>query len=133
RTFIIAIVAITYLLGLLKPPSVFALGVWCFSGFAALFPLIFAALYWKGLTKAGAYAGILATISAWLYFFLDAASKGVPAIRTYTVDLTVGGQTYETMAVLWIFLASAVATVAVSLVTPKPNTETLAKFFPNAN
>lgn len=133
RTFIIAIVAITYLLGLLKPPSVFALGVWCFSGFAALFPLIFAALYWKGLTKAGAYAGILATISAWLYFFLDAASEGVPAIRTYTVDLTVGGQTYETMPVLWIFLASAAALVAVSLVTPKPKAETLAKFFPAAD
>lgn len=133
RTFIIAIVAVTYLLSLFKPPSVFALGVWCFSGFAALFPLILAALYWRGLTKWGAYASVLATISAWLYFFLDAAVGGVKAIRTYTVDITVGGQTYETMAVLWIFLASAIALVAVSLVTPRPKDATLAKFFPTSD
>ncbi|MEO1497327.1 MAG: sodium:solute symporter family protein [Planctomycetota bacterium] len=130
RGFIIGIVAVTYLLGLLKPPSVFALGVWCFSGFASLFPLVFASLYWRGLTKAGAYACVLAAISAWTYFFVDAASGGVKAIRTYTVDVPLGGQTYETMPVLWIFLASATALIVVSLVTPKPKAETLAKFFP---
>ncbi len=51
RTFIILIVAVTYGLSLFKPPSVFALGVWCFSGFSALFPLVVAALYWQRLTK----------------------------------------------------------------------------------
>ena len=135
RTFIIAIVIVTYLVSLLPNPSVFAMGVWCFSGFSALFPLVFAALYWRGLTKAGAYACVLATIGAWGYFFADAVGRAIKAgnptpIRTYTVDLTLGGQTYETMAVLWIVLASTIAMVVVSLVTPKPKTDTLVKFFP---
>jgi SSS family solute:Na+ symporter len=38
RGFIIGIVAVTYLLGLSNNRSVFALAVWCFSGFSALFP-----------------------------------------------------------------------------------------------
>ena len=52
RGFIIGIVLITYLLSLSNRSSVFALAVWCFSGFSSLFPLIFAAVYWKRLTKA---------------------------------------------------------------------------------
>lgn len=137
RSFIIGIVAVTYLLSLLKPPSVFALGVWCFSGFSALFPLVLASLYWRGLTKAGAYASVLAAIGAWAWFFSDAVGRAVEAgnptpIRTYTVDITLAGQTYDTMPVLWIFLASAVALVVVSLVTPRPKDATLAKFFPGS-
>ncbi|MEM6799533.1 MAG: sodium:solute symporter family protein, partial [Planctomycetota bacterium] len=56
RGFIIGIVALTYLLSLSNNRSVFALAVWCFSGFSSLFPLVFASVYWRGLTKAGAYA-----------------------------------------------------------------------------
>lgn len=130
RGFIIGVVVVTYLLSLLKPPSVFALGVWCFSGFSSLFPLVFAALYWRRLTKAGAYAGILATIAAWGYFFSDAVGRAVEAgnptpIRTYTLD--VGG--YEVMPVAAIFLASLIALVGVSLVTKPPQEQTLKKFF----
>ena len=55
RIFIVVIVALTYLVSLVAPQNVFDLAVWCFSGFGALFPLIFAALYWKRATKAGAY------------------------------------------------------------------------------
>ena len=128
RGFIIAIVAVTYFFSLYEPPSVFALGVWCFSGFASLFPLVFAALYWRGLTKAGAYACVLSTIAAWLYLFRE---SGYGANRTYTLDLTLGGTTYELMPVAGIFAASVVSLVVVSLVTPKPSKETLAKFFPS--
>ena len=39
RSFIVAIVIITYLLSLLQPPHIFDLAVWCFSGFASLVPL----------------------------------------------------------------------------------------------
>ena len=48
RLFIVAIVALTYALAMaLKDANVFDLAVWCFSGFGALFPVVFAALYWK--------------------------------------------------------------------------------------
>nr|WP_146402207.1 sodium:solute symporter family protein [Pseudobythopirellula maris] len=127
RAFIIGIVAITYGLSLFEPRSVFTLGIWCFSGFSALFPLVFAAIYWRGLTKAGAYACVLTAIGVWVYLFRE---SGYGANGSYTVDLPLGGVTYETMPVATMVLASTVALVVVSLVTPKPKAETLAKFFP---
>ena len=56
RLFIIAIVALTYLLSLFPPPNIFDLAVWCFSGFASLFPLVVAAVYWRRTTRAGRLA-----------------------------------------------------------------------------
>ena len=60
RLFIIGIVLVTYLLSLAEPRRVFQMGVWCFSGFSSLFPLVFAAVYWRRLTAAGAFAGVIA-------------------------------------------------------------------------
>ena len=124
RLFIIAIVAMTYGLSLLRPPSVFALGVWCFSGFASLFPLVVAAVYWRRLTKWGALASVLATIGTWGYFFGQAVHRAVQVgnpgpIRTFTVDITIGGQTYETMPVATIFACSLVTLCG----APHPPTE----------
>lgn len=135
RGFIVAIVMVTYLLSLLKPPSVFALGIWCFSGFAALFPLVFAAVYWRRLTIWGAYAAILAAIVSWGFFFGDAVFEAIVAknpgpIRTYTVPVSIGGETYETMPVATIFLCSLLAMIIVSLLTKSPSAATLEKFFP---
>ncbi len=130
RLFIIGIVALTYAISLGPVRSVFAMAVWCFSGFSALFPLVFASLYWKGLTKAGAYASVIATVATWIYLFRD---SGYAEDRTYTVDITLGGTTYETMPVASMFLASALALVVVSLITPKPSDETLQKFFRESN
>ena len=63
RCFIVAIVAVTYGLAMLaKNANVFDLAIWCFSGFSALFPVIFAALYWKRTTKQGAIASIIAAL-----------------------------------------------------------------------
>ena len=48
RSFVIVIVAITCVLALVamaRGANVFDLAVWCFSGFSALFPLVFAAVY----------------------------------------------------------------------------------------
>ena len=47
RLFVIAIFAITYVLSLVSARSIFALAVWSFTGFAALFPVVVAALFWK--------------------------------------------------------------------------------------
>ncbi|TWT31014.1 Sodium/proline symporter [Posidoniimonas corsicana] len=127
RGFIIGIVAVTYLLSLSNNKSVFNLGVWSFSGFSSLFPLVFAALYWRGLTKAGAYACILTAIGMWSWLFYDSRFG---ADRDYTFDLTLGEAVYKLQPVAPIFVASAVALVAVSLVTPKPDPATLRKFFP---
>ena len=63
---VVAIVATAYLLSRNAPPTIYQLGVWCFSGFAGLFPLVFAALYWRRVTTAGAIASIVATLASWI-------------------------------------------------------------------
>ena len=129
RCFIVAIVTVTYLLSLtdIAQTRVFQLGIWCFSGFSSLFPLALLAVYWRGLTKWGAYAGVLTAAGVW-YSLFSASQFG--AIENWSVDLTLGGSTIHTMPVATMFIASAVMTIVVSLVTPKPSDETLAKFFP---
>ena len=127
RGFIIAIVLVTYLLSLGNYRSVFTLAVWCFSGFSSLFPLIFASVYWKRLTKPGAYACVIAAASVWCWLFYD---SGLGADREYTLKIPLGTEAYEVMPVAAIFLASSLAMVLVSLATSPPREETLAKFFP---
>ena len=126
RIFIVLVVGITYFLSLQGYRSVFSMAIWCFTGFASLFPLALAALYWKRLTAPGAMAGILATIGTWVYLFRESQWA---AIRDYTVKLHWGESEYEIMPVVVSFLACAVAMVAVSLVTRPPRESTLAKFF----
>ncbi len=62
RSFVIGVVLVTYILSLLLKDvqNVFDLAIWSFSGFAALTSLVFTALYWKGATKAGAFACVIA-------------------------------------------------------------------------
>ena len=127
RIFIIGIVAITYLLSLGNVRSVFAMGVWCFSGFSALFPIVFASLYWRGLSSAGAISGILAAIASWTFLFWKGLQ--VPVEQGGLAKFVVHVGAYEIMPVVVMFVCSAVTMVAVSLVTPKPKAETLAKFF----
>lgn len=126
RIFIIAIVAVTYGLSLFPQRGVFGLGVWCFSGFASLFPLVCAAIYWRRLTKAGAFAGILTTILVWSLLFWK---SGFGADSHYAVSFSFGNATYETMPVATIFICSLLAMVVVSLLTKPPSEQTLGKFF----
>lgn len=122
RAFIVAIVALTYLFSLFEPRRVFTLGVWCFSGFSSLFPLIFASLYWRRLTKAGAYAAVIAAGVTWLCLFADSDFAANPHYDF------LGLMPVATM----ITLATA-AMIIVSLMTKPPSEETLNKFFPKAD
>jgi SSS family solute:Na+ symporter len=118
RVFVVAIVALTYALAQLRPGSVFTLGVWCFSGFASLFPLVFAAVYWRRTTKAGAYACVLTAAGVWWWLF---AQSGYGAQGQF---LFLG-----MMPVATIIAASTAALVLVSLVTRPPSSATVQKFF----
>ena len=124
RIFVILIVAITYVLSLQGYRSVFTMAIWCFSGFAALFPLVFAALYWKRLTAAGAFSGILATVGSWTYLFWKSDWGANAEFALYPF-----GNAFPLMPVVAIFLCSLLAMVITSLVTKPPSEQTLAKFF----
>lgn len=118
RGFVVAIVVLTYVLSLvLFEKNVFDLAVWCFSGFAALTPLVLAALYWKRATKAGAYACIITVMVSWFIFYAMSGFGG-----EYTV---LGG----VMPVAFCWVLGAAAMVFVSLGTKPPSQETIAKFF----
>ena len=119
RGFVVGIVTLTYLLSLVATQNVFDLAVWCFSGFGALFPLVFAAVFWKRVTKAGAYACILAATLSWFYFF---AKSG------FGSELVLGP---GIMPVAVCFLISTAALIIVSLMTRPPSEETIKKFFPD--
>jgi len=119
RGFVVGIVTLTYLLSLVAPQNVFDLAVWCFSGFGALFPLVFAAVFWKRVTKAGAYACISAATLSWFYFF---AKSG------FGSELILGP---GIMPVAVCFLISTAALIIVSLLTRPPSEETIKKFFPD--
>jgi len=119
RSFIVIIVALTYLLAMaLKNANVFDLAIWCFSGFAALFPLVFAALYWKRATKAGAIACVLSALFSWLYFFHKSGYGGEYFIGPGIVPAAV------------CFLVSSTAMIGVSLLSSAPSSSTLERFFP---
>ena len=122
RLFIIAIVAITYGLAMVaKDANVFDLAIWCFSGFSALFPVVFAALYWKRATKQGVVASILAALVSWVYFFHLSGYGGEYFVGPGIVPAAI------------CFLFASVALVVVSLMTDPPSKETLKKFFPKLN
>ncbi|MGB0578136.1 MAG: sodium:solute symporter family transporter [Limisphaerales bacterium] len=122
RIFVIIVVLVSYLIAVYLKNSrgIFTLGVWCFSGFSALVPLVIGALYWRGTTKAGAYASIFAAAASWLYLF---AQSDYGANRGYLF--------LDMMPVASICIASTVALVVVSLVTKPLDDETLNKFFPS--
>jgi SSS family solute:Na+ symporter len=125
RGFILAIVAATYGLAvaLMNTAQVFALGVWCFSGFAGLFPLVVGAVYWKRTTAAGAISCILVTAATWCVLFY----RDIIAVKPPGADeeLLIAGM----MPVTLIIAASALTLVVVSLLTAKPSDATLKKFF----
>ncbi len=119
RTFIIVIVAVSYVLGIvLVGKSIFSLSIWCFTGYTGLFPIILAALYWRGLTAAGAQAGILTMIATWCYFFFASGDK-----------LYVPGTDWDILPVVPITLATTIVMIAVSVVTQKPSKQTLQRYF----
>lgn len=119
RVFILVIVAICFALAIYwRESRVFKLGVWCFSGFASLFPLLFAAIYWKRVTKAGAYASVLAAAVVWLWLFRESGF----GLRDEPSHL-------ELTPVTMIIAAATTALVVVSWLTRPPTKETLDKFF----
>jgi SSS family solute:Na+ symporter len=130
RLFILAMVLVTYVLSLF-PRAVFDLGIWSFSGFAGLVPLVLAAIYWRRLTAAGAVASVLATSGAWLVLFWR-ADWGMNKQYTFpeTPIRLIGDWSIPGMLpVVTIVVVATAALLSVSLVTRPPSDQTLRRFF----
>ena len=66
RAFVVVLTVLAYVVALRAPESIFALAIqYAFTGFAALSPLLVAALFWRGSTKWGALASTLWVAWPW--------------------------------------------------------------------
>jgi SSS family solute:Na+ symporter len=125
RAFIVLIVLVTYVLSLFPPPNVFDLAVWSFSGFASLFPLVFAAVYWRRVTRAGAIASVSVAAVTWCVLFYKGLVEPTLAGIHSREDYLILGM----MPVTIMFAAAAVTLVVVSLMTSPPPAHLVDRFF----
>ena len=118
RGFVLTILAVSFWLSLVVERSIFRLGIWSFSGFAALLPLALGALYWRRSTAAGARATILTALGLWIFFVIRGWNDP---------GYTVGGTGIMPAAVMLV--ATSAAMVVVSLLSKPPEPHRVARFF----
>ena len=108
RIFIVVFLAAAFTISQLTTRSIFDLGVWSLSGYAGLFPLVVAALYWRRSSASGALAALGTTAVLWAVLLIR--SQGVDG--EYTIADS------GVMPVVLIVAGSATALVVGSLARP---------------
>jgi len=141
RIFIVLITMFAYAIALRAPETIFELAIqYAFSGYAALSPLLVAALFWRGSTKWGALATTvwvaIAVIAVAIFQHLvPAPAPGPPTLvwslgGTEVLTRTPGGTAvFGFMPVVPMVIVSAILMYVVSLLTRKPAETTIAKYF----
>jgi solute:Na+ symporter, SSS family len=141
RLFIVLITIVAYLIALRAPQTIFDLAVqYAFSGYAALAPLLVAALFWKGSTKWGALASVVWSALAVAGVAVFQAILPTPAPGPPLVVWSVGGvevlsrtaggtAVFGFMPVVPMVIISALLMIIVSKMTAKPSQATLARYF----
>ena len=141
RIFIILITLFAYVVALRAPETIFELAIqYAFSGFAALSPLLVAALFWKGSTKWGALATTLWTVAtvvavAIFQHVVPAPAPGPPTVVWSPANIEVltrtpgGTAVFGFMPVVPMVIVSALLMIVVSQITRKPKAATLARYF----
>jgi sodium/proline symporter len=142
RAFVVILTVLAYAVALRLPASIFSVAVqYAFTGFAALSPLLVAALFWRGSTKWGALASTLWVVAGVLAVGVFQAAVPAPAPGPPTVVWSVGGwellarspggtSVVGFMPVVPMVLVSALLMIVVSWQTPKPSPGTIARYFP---
>ena len=141
RIFVVILTLFAYAVALRAPETIFELAIqYAFSGFAALSPLLIAALFWKGSSKWGALASTLwvaAAVVAVAAFqqLVPAPAPGPPVVYwsiggTEIISRTPGGTAvYGFMPVVPMVIISALLMIVVSKLTRKPSQKTVSKYF----
>ena len=139
RLFVIVLTVLAYLVALRAPATIFELAIqYAFSGYAALSPLLVAALFWRRSTRWGALAVTVWTAAA--VVAVAAFQYAIPAPARPVVVWSAGGldllvRTPGGTAVLGfspvvpMVLVSAGLMLVVSLATRPPSEPTLRRYF----
>jgi SSS family solute:Na+ symporter len=113
RVFVVLLTVAAYLIALASPQSIFDLAVqYAFSGYAALSPLLVAALFWTRSTKWGALSVAVWTAAAVLY------TARVPGALAW----------FGLMPVVPMTIVSGLLMIVVSLMTKPPSAATLQRY-----
>lgn len=129
RFFVLAIVLVAFVLSLF-PRAVFDLGLWSFSGFTGLFPLVLAAVYWRRLTAAGAIASVFVAGAVWLVLFMRSEFGANTRYLFPEAPLSLGPIVIPQMlSVVTIVVVSSLTLVIVSLLTRPPAEAILGRYF----
>jgi solute:Na+ symporter, SSS family len=143
RIFIVLITIVAYVIALNTPQSIFDLATqYAFAGYSSLFPLLVAALFWKGSTKWGAMASTVWTALAVLAVAIVQQTVPAPPPGQLIPLITIGGTDVVTRAVqgtlvfgmlpvVPMTLVSALLMYVVSRMTPasRPSAKTLDTYF----
>ncbi|HXT52784.1 MAG TPA: sodium:solute symporter family protein, partial [Thermoanaerobaculia bacterium] len=121
RAFVAIVLVVAWALSLVADRSLFRIGVWAFTGFAALLPLLVAALFWRRSTAVGGIASIVTAMATWAWFL---------ARGWRDPGYTVGGT--GLMPVVVVLAASTLAMVVGSIVSDAPSRERIERFIPAA-
>ena len=146
RAFVVGVTLVAYLVALTMPPSIFALATqYAFAGYAALTPLLVAALFWRRSTKWGALASAVWSGAAVLGVALIQNAVPAPPPGQEVVVLSIAGLDLITrvssgtlslgfLPVVPITIISAILMAAVSKLTAsaQPAGDTLARYFPTS-
>ena len=144
RIFVVLVTAIAYVIALRIPQSIFDVATqYAFAGYAALVPLLVAALFWKNSTRWGALATTLWTAAAVMAVAVIQNTIAAPPPGTSIVVWAIGDQNIITRGAAGTFvmgmlpvvpmtLISAMLMIVVSLATKefsKPGDATLRRYF----
>jgi solute:Na+ symporter, SSS family len=140
RLFVVLLTMVAYVIALRVPQSIFDLASqYAFAGYAALSPLLVAALYWRGSTKWGALATTVWTGAAVAAIAIVQSivppPTGAPVVLwslagTDIITRGAGGLTVlGFLPVVPMTVISALLMGTVSLLTRKPAPETIARYF----
>jgi solute:Na+ symporter, SSS family len=146
RAFVVGVTVVAYLIALQleDKAGIFELAIrFAFSGFAAMAPVMIAALFWKRSNKWGALAATLwvamTMFGSWYLYSATqeiAPKPGQPFVQIFPAlgDLFQRSATnvllHGYLPVLPMCLGSALWMIVVSLLTPPPKRTTIERYFP---
>ena len=140
RVFVVLVALVAYAIALRAPANIFSLATqYGFSGYAALSPLVFAALFWKRSTKWGALAVTLwavGAVAATAVFQATVPPPGAGQSGTWLslagIDVIARTQTGTAVLgfapVMPMVIVSIVLMWAVSVATRPPSAATIARY-----